>query len=59
MGKEVWFSISFSSFFLYRTCKRLREFEEIDIEVTVNNKEENSYDSCLDFVEKFGLREGD
>ncbi len=37
----------FSYFFLYRNCKRLREFEEIKIaskavEVTVNNKEENS-----------------
>ncbi len=33
--------------YLYRNCKRLREFEEIEIsrkavEVTVNNKEENS-----------------
>jgi hypothetical protein len=36
----------FSSLFLYRNCKRLREFEEIEISskavvVTVNNKEEN------------------
>jgi hypothetical protein len=43
----VWFPIRFSSFLLYRNCKRLREFEEIEIsnkavEVTVNNKEENS-----------------
>ncbi len=42
----VWFSIRFSSFLLYN-CKSLREFEEIEIsgkavEVTVNNKEENS-----------------
>ncbi len=40
--KGVWFS----SFLLYRNCKRLREFEEIEIsskavEVTVNNNEEN------------------
>jgi hypothetical protein len=40
-------SIRFSSFLLYRNCKRLREFEEMAIsskavEVTVNNKEENS-----------------
>jgi hypothetical protein len=40
-------SIRFSSFLLYRNCKRLREFEEKEIsskavEVTVNNKEENS-----------------
>jgi hypothetical protein len=45
-GKGVWFSIRFSSLLLYRNCKRLREFEEIEIlskavEVTVNNKEEN------------------
>jgi hypothetical protein len=41
------FSIRFSSFLLYRNCKRLCEFEEIEIsskavEATVNNKEENS-----------------
>ncbi len=39
--------IRFSSLLLYRNCKRLREFEEVEIsskavEVTVNNKEENS-----------------
>jgi hypothetical protein len=49
-------SIRFSSFLLYRNCKRLREFEEKEIsskafEVTVNNKEENSKDFCLDFVQ--------
>jgi hypothetical protein len=60
-GKGVWFSIRFSFFLLYRNCKRLREFEEIDIsskavEVIVNNKEENSEDFCLDFVQEFGLR---
>jgi hypothetical protein len=43
----VWFSIRFSSFLLYKLFKRLCEFEEIEIsskaiEVTVNNKEENS-----------------
>ncbi len=42
-------------------CKRLCEFEEIEIsrqsvEVTVNSKEEKSYDFCLDFVQEFGLR---
>ncbi len=47
IGKEVWFSIRFSSFLIYRNFKRLREFEEIEIsgktlEVTVNKKEENS-----------------
>jgi hypothetical protein len=26
------------------------------VEVTVNSKEENSYDFCLDFVQEFGLR---
>jgi hypothetical protein len=57
IGKGLWFSF----FFLYRNCKRLREFEEIEIsskavEVTVNNKEENSKDFCLDFVQEFGLR---
>jgi hypothetical protein len=56
------FSIRFSSFFLYRkrNCMRLREFEETEIsskavdivEVTVNNKEQNSYDFCLDFVQE-------
>jgi hypothetical protein len=30
-GKGVWFSIRFSFFLLYRNCKRLREFEEIEI----------------------------
>jgi hypothetical protein len=40
---------------------RLREFEEIEIsrqsciEVTVNSKQENSEDFCLDFVQEFGL----
>jgi hypothetical protein len=43
----LWFSIKFYSFLLYRNCQRLREFEEIEIsskvvEVTVNNKQENS-----------------
>ncbi len=42
IGKGIWFSIRFSSFLLYRNCKRLREFEEIAVEMTVNNKEENS-----------------
>jgi hypothetical protein len=41
-------SIRFSSFLLYRNCKRLREFEEKEIsskavEVTVNKKEEKSF----------------
>ncbi len=45
IGKGVWFPIRFSSFLLYRNCKRLREFEEIEIsskavEVTVNIKGE-------------------
>jgi hypothetical protein len=36
-----------SPFLLYRNCKKLREFEEIDIsskavEVSANNEEENS-----------------
>jgi hypothetical protein len=31
IGKGVWFSIRFSSFLLYRNCKRLREFVEIEI----------------------------
>jgi hypothetical protein len=46
-GKGVWFSIRFSSFLLSRNCKRLSEFEELEIsskavDVTLNNKEENS-----------------
>ncbi len=46
-----------------RNCKRLREFEEIEIsrqmgEVTVNSKEENTYYFCLDFVQELGLRTG-
>ncbi len=40
-------------------CKRfLREFEEIQgkaVEVTVNSKEENSKDFCLDFLREFGI----
>jgi hypothetical protein len=36
-----------------RNCKRLLDFEEI--EVNVNSKEENSSDFCLDFVQEFGL----
>jgi hypothetical protein len=41
----VWFTIRFSSFLIYRNCKRLSEFEESlgkAVEVTVNSKEENS-----------------
>jgi len=50
----------FSSFLLYRNYKRLHKFEEIEIsnkavEVTVNNKEENSEDFCRDFVQEFDL----
>jgi hypothetical protein len=30
-GRGVWFSIRFSSFLLYRNCKRLLEFEEVEI----------------------------
>jgi hypothetical protein len=46
--------------FPVRKCKRLREFEEIEISskavnVTVNNKEENSDNFCLGFTQKFGL----
>ncbi len=39
-----WFSIMFYSLLLYKNCKSLREFEEIEIprQVTVNNKDENS-----------------
>jgi hypothetical protein len=51
----VWFFIRFSSFLLYRNCQRLREFESKAVLVTVNNKEENSSDFCLDFVQQFGL----
>ncbi len=63
-------SIRFSSFLLFslqklnwRNCKRLQEFEEIEIarqavEVTVNSKEENSSEFCLDFVQEFGLWSG-
>ncbi len=44
--KGVRFSIRFSSFLLYKNCKRLRELEEREVpskagDVTVNNKEEN------------------
>jgi hypothetical protein len=40
-------SIRFPSFLLYRDCKRLLEFEEIEsqckaVEVTLNSNEENS-----------------
>ncbi len=43
-----WFSFRFSPFLLYRNCKRLREFEEIEyqgkaVEVTVNGKEEKLF----------------
>ncbi len=31
IGKGVWFSIRFNSFFLYISCKRLCDFEEIEI----------------------------
>jgi hypothetical protein len=39
----------------------LREFEEKKtqgntVEATVNSKEKNSQDFCLDFVQEFGLR---
>jgi hypothetical protein len=44
----------------YRNCTGLREFEEVEIsckavEVTLNSKEKNCYDFCLDFVQEFGL----
>jgi hypothetical protein len=47
---------------LYGNCKRLREFEEIEIsrqsyciEETVNNKEKTLKYIFLDFVQEFGL----
>jgi hypothetical protein len=54
----------FSSFLLYRNCKRLREYEEIEISSQsclgkVNNKEENSSGFCLDFVQEFGFWVGE
>ncbi len=46
IGKGGMVSFRFPPLLLYRNCKRLREFEEIEIsskavQVTVNNKEEN------------------
>jgi hypothetical protein len=45
-------SIRFSSFLLYRNCKMVRDFEEI--EVTVNSKEEKP--GFRDFGQEFSLR---
>ncbi len=43
----------------FKNCKRLREFKFKSqgkaAEVTVNSKEENSGDFCLDFFQVFGL----
>jgi hypothetical protein len=45
---------------LYRNGERLREFKKLrskgkTVKVTVNSKEENSEDFCLDFFREFGL----
>ncbi len=44
---------------VYRNCKRLREFEEYKsvgkaVEETVNSKDENSKDFCLDVAPELG-----
>jgi hypothetical protein len=60
----VWFSISFFSFLLHtvtetvkavRGCVSLKKYKYHGkaLEVTVNSKEENSSDFCLDFVQEF------
>jgi hypothetical protein len=59
-GMAFYQVFSFTVYSHCKNCKRLREFEEIDIsrqavEVTVNSKEENSQDLCLDFLQEFGL----
>ncbi len=61
--KRVWFSIRFSSFLLYsvqelncRNWKRLRELSQGKVVVvTVNSKQENSEDFCLDLFQEFDL----
>jgi hypothetical protein len=37
-----------------RGCVNLKKYIKA-VEVTVNSKEENSEDFCLDFVQRFGL----
>ncbi len=51
--KEVWFSIRFSSCLLYRHCKRLHEFEKI--EISRQSCRGDFQDLCLDFAQEFGL----
>jgi hypothetical protein len=51
------FSFTMYSNCTVEICKRFCEFEEIeisrqDVEVTVNSKEENSSDFCLNFVQE-------
>ncbi len=56
------FSIRFSSFllysvqklnYMYKNCKRLREFEDIEISRWLATRK--TLEVCLDFVQKFGL----
>jgi hypothetical protein len=62
-GMVLWFSIRVFSFLFYcvkeksRNCKRLKKYKSQGkaVEVTVNSKEENSYNFCLDYVQEFGL----
>jgi hypothetical protein len=67
LGKGVWFFFLLSPLQCtvthYRNCKRLHEFEKYKsqgkaVEVTVNSKEKNSSDFCLDFVKEFDLWRG-
>jgi hypothetical protein len=71
IGKGLLFHISFSFFLYsvqlctvthYRNFKRLREFEAQTrkskckaVEVTLNSKEKNSEDFCLDLIQEFDL----
>ncbi len=57
----VYIRFEVSSFSFTETVRGLCEFEEIEVlskavEVTVDKKEENSYDFCLNFIQGFGHR---
>jgi hypothetical protein len=65
IGEGVWFSVRFSSFLLYsvqllscRNCKRLRDFEEIEISRHQRIRPLDSEQACIFRLQCFVITKG-